>query len=253
MDLVRNGGGETSGDGELLVSEESFLRFAGQGDIAEDQDDADDVSVRVADGGSAVVDEELSAVFSYQDGVVGEADGAIEPCDLGDGVLDRFTGGLVEDVEDAFEGEIAGGGFVPPGELLGDIVHGLNEALFAAGDDPVADGLEGGAELLLGAEGLFGADAERVVGLAVGVGDLVDQAPGVEADGESDDAGKTDEGDGHGVDLTEPVGDGLVAFYLGTSGEGADASANVVHLALAEEVELDVGGVAPGLDGGDQG
>ena len=60
-------------------------------DVAEDHDDAGEGAVVVADGGAAVVDAELGAVFADEDGVVGEADDAVETLDLGDGIFDVFA------------------------------------------------------------------------------------------------------------------------------------------------------------------
>ena len=51
VDLVGDGGGEAAGDGKFLIGEQGLLGFAGDGDIAKDEDEADDGGVLVADGG----------------------------------------------------------------------------------------------------------------------------------------------------------------------------------------------------------
>src|ERR1035441_9245796 len=59
VNLVGDGGGEASGDGELLVGEQGGAGAALHGDVAEDHDDAGEFAGLVADGRSAVVDGEL--------------------------------------------------------------------------------------------------------------------------------------------------------------------------------------------------
>ncbi len=152
VDLVGDGGGEASGDGEFFVGEESFLGAAFEGDVAEDEDESGDAAFLVTDGCAGVGDGDLGGVAADEDGVVVEGDGAIESFGFGDGVFDDFAGGLVEDVEDLLEGKAGGGVLRPSGELLGDGIHELDAALDVAGDDAVADGGEGGAELLFGLE-----------------------------------------------------------------------------------------------------
>ncbi len=211
MDLVSDGGGETTGDGEFFVGEQGILTLQGHGDVAEDEDDAHEVSVFIADGRAGVVDEEFCAIAADEDGVVGEGDDAIEALHLGDRVLERLAGGPIDDVEDLVHGEAVGVFVGPAGELLGDVVHGVDASLGVAGDDAVADGLEGRAQLLLGAEGLFGANAEDVEGLAEGAGDILQLAPGVEADDEADGGGAEHERVGHDAGLLTPAIDVLCA------------------------------------------
>ena len=117
MDLVRDGGGEASGDGELFVGDQGVLGLALHGDVAKDQDDADDLALLIADRRAAVGDVHLGAVFADEDGMVGDADDAVEPLDLGDGGLHGFAGRLVDDVEDLFERLSAGLGLAPAGQL----------------------------------------------------------------------------------------------------------------------------------------
>ena len=177
------------------------------GDVAEDHDDAGEFAGLVADGRAAVVDGELGAVFADQDGVVGEADDAVETLDLGDGVFDVLPGGLVDDVEDFLDRTVDGLGLEPAGELLGDDVHHLDVAVGVAGDDSVADGGERGAQVLFGLEELFGAEALQVERLAEGGGDCFEAAAGEEADDEADGDGKEDKDDDHLANLSAPLVD----------------------------------------------
>ncbi len=118
--------------------------------------------------------------------MVGETDDAVEPLDLGDGIFNGLAGGFVDDVEDFLDRVPRGLGCGPPGKLLGDRVHRLDVALGVAGDDRVADGLKGGAQALLRAKGLLGADAENVMRLPEVGGDLLQQAPDVDTDDEAE-------------------------------------------------------------------
>ncbi len=117
------------------------------GDVAEDEDDAEEVAVFIADGSAGVVDEEFRAVTADQDGVIGKGDAVVEPLDLGDGMLERLASGLVDDVEDLVDGQFVGFVVVQPVSCWATVVHGLDASLGVAGDDAVADGLEGCAQL----------------------------------------------------------------------------------------------------------
>ena len=186
VDLVGDGGGEASGDGELLVGQQGGAGFDFEGDVAEDHDDAGDLAGRVADGGSAVVDGEFGAVLAHQGGVVGDGDDALQALHLDDGIFDGLAGDLVDDVEDLIEREVACLGLGPSGEFLGDGVHHLDAAFGVACDDSVADGGKRGAQVLLGLEELFGAAALQVDGAAeCGVGGL-HAAARVESDEQAD-------------------------------------------------------------------
>ena len=68
-----------------------------------------------------------------------------EALDLGDGILHRLAGRLVDDAEDFFERPAVGLGLAPAGELLRHRIHHLDPAIGVAGDDPVADGVQRGA------------------------------------------------------------------------------------------------------------
>ncbi len=253
VDFVGDGGGEAAGDGEFFVGEEGFLRFFGEGNVAEDEDDADERAVFVADGRAGVFDVDFRAVAAGEDGVVLQACELVGAGDADDGVFEGFAGGFVDDGEDEFDGLIAGVAFGPAGELLGGVVEGLDAAFDVAGDDSVTDGAEGGAEALFRAEGLLGADAEDVVRLAEGGGDLLDEGADVKADDEADGDGGDEERNDGGADLAAPALDGLVSDVFGERVERGDAGADVVHAALAVEVEGDVVSFAAGLDGGDEG
>ena len=186
VDLVCDGGGEASGDGQLLVGQQGGAGFHLEGDVAEDHDDAGDLAGGVADGGAAVVDGEFGAVLAQQGGVVAYGDDALQALDLDDGIFDGQAGGLVDDVEDLVEREVACLGLGPSGEFLGDGVHHLDAAFGVAGDDSIADGGKRGAQVLLGLEELFGAASLQVDGAAeCGVGGL-HAAARVEADEQAD-------------------------------------------------------------------
>ena len=230
-----------------------FLALDGHSDVTEDEHDADEAAELVADRGTAVVDEDFASILADENGVIGEGDTGVEALDLGDRVLDGLAAGLADDLEDMLKREAQGFGGGPAGELLGYVVHGLDAAFGIAGNYSIADGLEGGAQLLFGLEGLFGAEAEDVVCLPVGVGDLLQSAAGVEPDDESDDNredNKTGEGNS---DLIPPATDIAVALLAGCYGECDDALADRVHLVLAEQVQVYVGGLGSGMDTCDQG
>ena len=253
VDLMSDGGGEASGDGELLVGEQGGAGAALHGDVAEDHDDAGEFAGLVADGCAAVVDGKLGAVLADEDGVVGDADDAVEPLDFGDGVLNRLAGGLVDDVEDFADGAIAGVGFEPSGEFLGDGIHQLDLALGVAGDDTVADGGEGGTEVLLGLEELFGAAALQVEGAAEGCGDGLEAVAGEEADDEADDQREDDEHGKPVAGLPMPIGDAVDAALLRDPDDLVEQGAHGVHPGPAGKVDVVVVGAAAGGDDGDDG
>ena len=108
VNLVGYRGGETPGDGELFVGEQRGAGSPLHCDIAEDHDDAREFAGFVADGGSAVVDGDFRSVLANEQGVIGDADDAIEALDLGDWIFDRLAGTLVDDGEDLVEWLVAG-------------------------------------------------------------------------------------------------------------------------------------------------
>ena len=206
----------------------------------------------IADGRAGVFDEDLRAVAAHEDGVVLQADGLVGAGDAGDGVFERLAGGLVEDGEDEVEGLLAGLGFGPAGQLLRGVVDAEDAAFGVAGDHAVADGLEGGAKLFFRSEGLFGADAQDVVRLTEGAGDLLDQRAEVEADNQAERNGGDEERDDGGTDLLVPLLDRAVAIAFGDGVESFDAAADVVHEDFAVVVEGDIVGMAASLDGADE-
>ena len=180
IDLVRDGGSETGGGGELLGLAEDFLRFALGGGVAKDEDDADDFAAAVADGSGAVFDGDLGAVGILKHGMVGEADDEAVLHHFLDRVIDGLEGGLVEDGEDVFDVLAAGDGESAAHEFFG---HGIEEGDVAAtvgGDDGVAEAGEGGAEPLFALFELAGVD----FALCHRLGDVV---------GEEEEAGGGDE------------------------------------------------------------
>ena len=150
-------------------------------------------------------------------------------------------------------GRPAGLGFGPAGELLGDRVHHLDPAVGVAGDDAVADGGEGGAQVLLGVEELLGAAALQVERAAEGGGDGFEAVAGEEADDEADGEGEHDEDDDASRGLALPLrrcgrrGAARRSSTMCSSWERMESM-----LALAGEVEIDVVGLAAGGDGGDE-
>ena len=118
--------------------------------------------------------------------MVAYGDDAPQALSLDDGIFDGQAGGLVDDVEDLVEREVAGLGLWPSGEFLGDGVHHLDAAFGVASDDSIADGGKRGAQVLLRLEELFGAASLQVDGAAeCGVGGL-HAAARVEADEQAD-------------------------------------------------------------------
>ena len=254
VDFVGDGGGEAAGDGEFFGGEQSVLGLAFAGDVAEDHDDAGECAGAVADGSAAVVDVDFGAVAADEDGVVGEADDALEALDFGDGGFDELAGGFVDDVEDLFEGPVEGFGLRPAGELLGDGVEQFDAAFGVADDDAVADGGERGAEALFGLEGGLGVAAEAVEGALVGVRNAMQAADGEDADEDAGAEGEDDEGDDRvwfaclqrstscGADCLLAVED------VCRCGRGGRPSG-----ALPRRLSGNVAGVAAGGDLGDEG
>jgi hypothetical protein len=191
--------------------------------------DAGDLAEGVADGRAAVVDGELGAVLAQQDGVLGDADDALEALHLGDGIFDGQMGGLVDDVEDLVERKVAGLGLSPSGEFLGDQVHHLDAAFGVACDDAIAYGGKRGAQVLLGLEEIFGTAALQVDGVAkCGVGGLQTSAR-EEADHEADGQRQCDEKQEKMAGLPAPQGDAVLAALLGCGDDGLEAVAHGVH------------------------
>ena len=86
----------------------------------------------------------------------------------------------------SLDGAAARLGFEPSGKFLGNRVHHLDLSVGVAGDDSVADGGEGGAQVLLGVEELLGAEALQVEGFLEGGGDGFEAVAGEQADEQAD-------------------------------------------------------------------
>ena len=186
VNLVGDGGGEASGNSELLIGQQCFPALDGHGDVAENKRDADDLARFVANGRGGLIHQDLLQVFADEDTVFGELRNLVEPLDLGDGIFDRFARGGIEDAEDGLDWLVMSFTGGPPSELLSDVVHCVHVSFGVAGNDAVGDGLESGAQLLLGAERLLGAQAEHIVRLPEGTRDVLQLTPAVEPDDEPD-------------------------------------------------------------------
>jgi hypothetical protein len=156
MDLVSDGGRQPSRDSELFVCDQRILGLALHRDVAKHENDAEDLSIFIANRRAAVGDIQFRSVFAHQDRVVRHADDAIEPLDLGHRRLDRLAARPVDDVKDFFERLSGGFQLAPAGQLLRHGVHHLNAAGGIAGDHAVADGLERSAQPLFRLKELLG-------------------------------------------------------------------------------------------------
>ena len=103
VDLMRDGGGEAAGDGKFFIGDEGLLGLACHGDVAEDEDEADDLRAFVADGGEGVVDLKLRAVLAEEEGVFAELNGVIQTLAADDGIFNGLMGLVVKDGEDLAE------------------------------------------------------------------------------------------------------------------------------------------------------
>ena len=116
------------------------------GDVAEDEDHADDVAPVILDGRGTVVDGPLAAVPGDEEGVVPEPDGQPSLDDLPDRLLDGLPRRLVDDAKDLLDLHPGRVGERPAGERLGDGIEVVHAAVSVGGDDAVADGGEGDLE-----------------------------------------------------------------------------------------------------------
>ena len=116
------------------------------GDVAEDEDDADDVAPVILDGRRTVVDGPLAAVPGDEEGMVPEPDGQPPLDDLPDRLLDGLPRRLVDDAKDLLDLHPGRVGERPAGERLGDGIEVVHAAVGVGGDDAVADGREGDLE-----------------------------------------------------------------------------------------------------------
>jgi hypothetical protein len=162
VDLVSDGGGHASYGGELFGAHQGAFGEAALGDVAEDEDDADEFALTVANGGSAVIDADLGSIFRDEEGVIGEAYDGSEAAYFVDGTFDDGPGLFVEDTEDLVEIEVASIRFRPACEVLSDRVHKDDSSALIAGDDSVADAAKCCVEPLFASKGLLAATASLI-------------------------------------------------------------------------------------------
>ncbi len=154
--------------------------------------------------------------------MIGQADDLVQAFHLGDRVLDDGAGVFIDDMEDRLQRLALGFGLGPAGEVNCDRVHHLNPSLGIAGNDSIADGGQGGAQLLLGAEDLFGAAAEDIERGFVGAGDSVQTVSGEQANGDAYAEGEHQEKPLHVANLAAPEFDACGAALLGVAGGVGD-------------------------------
>ena len=128
------------------------VRFTFFGDVAKDQDDAEDRAVLVADRGGAVVDAALAPVAGDQDRVVGETLDASFREGAQRRVFRRPAGLFVEDDEDVADGPALGLFQGPARELLGRWIEEHDPGVRVGGHHGVADAGEGDLPPLLAPE-----------------------------------------------------------------------------------------------------
>ena len=235
--------GAVGGFGFGLGEEEAAFGVFVVGEIAEDEDDAVDISVLIADGGAAVVDGDFGAVLADEEGVVGEADGDSGAEYFFDGALDGVAGVLVDDFEDVGDGFAAGFGEGPAGEGFGDGVHEGDVGVDVGDHDGVADAGEGdGEEVFLAA--CFGG----VSGAAFHFGDDAEVGP----DAEEEFSAGADEEDG-GALMFRRCWRTLKVLEVGLfpGDDGGGELPDLVHGAFAD-VGFDhgLGGGEPDFGGG---
>ena len=217
--------GAVGGFGFGLGLEEAALGVLVFGEIAEDEDDAVDLAGLVTDGGAAVVDRDFGAVFSDEEGVVGESDDEAGAEDFFDGAFDGVAGVFVDDVEDFDDGLAAGFGEGPAGEGFGDGVHEGDAGVEIGDEDGVADAAEGDGEEVFLAAG-FGEGG----GAAFDFGDDAGIGPEAEEEFEAG-GGEEDEGAPRGG-VVDGVAEGLEGGFLIGDGLVEDV-AEVVHYFFA--------------------
>ncbi len=141
------------GDSQPLLRDEPLLGFPfhepPRGDVAEDQDHPDQVSVAVADRGRAVIDGALSAVPGDQDRVIGQTNGHAGREHLGHRVLDGLPGQFIDDPEHPRERLSLCLGDAPAGQLFGHRIEHGDPAGRVGGDHRVADAGQSNPQLLV--------------------------------------------------------------------------------------------------------
>ena len=205
--------GAVGGFGFGLGLEEAAFDVFMFGEVAEDEDDAVDLAGFVTDGGAAVVDGDFGAVFSDEEGVVGESDDEAGAEDFFDGALGDVARIFVDDVEDFDDGLAAGFGEGPAGEGFGDGVHEGDAGVEIGDEDGVADAAEGdGEEVFLAAGFGEGGGAAFDFGDDAGIGPEAEEefeAGGGEED-EGSPCGGVVGGAAEGLEGGIFFGDGLV-------------------------------------------
>ena len=156
-------------------------------------------------------------------------------------------------MEDLRERAAARLGLEPAGEFLSDRVHQFDLAGGVAGDDSVADRGEGGAQVLLGLEELFGAAALEVERCAKGGRHLLHASAGEEADAKANDEGEPDQDHEHIADLMVPLVSAFDSALLGDPDDLVEKGAHGVHFGPAGEVHVVIVGAATSGDDGDDG
>src|SRR5690606_1480646 len=124
------------------------LRLALSGDVPEDEHDAEDVAVPVANRRGAVVDRSFGPVPRDEDRVVREPDDPPGLEDAPHGVVRRVSALLADDRENFLEGPSESLIGAPAGERLGDGVEKLHAARRIRDDHSVADARERHLEAL---------------------------------------------------------------------------------------------------------
>ncbi len=130
--------------GRLGKERASSLRALYGGDVAEDEHDAVELPVLIADRRPAVVvDRDLPPVARAQDGMVRQADHGPFPEHLRDGALDRFARRFREDPKHVIHRPAPRAScFGPSGQSLRDRVHERDTALGVGRDHGIADALQ---------------------------------------------------------------------------------------------------------------
>jgi len=127
------------------------------GDVAEDHNHAGQGAVLPPDGGGAVGDLAFGPVPGDEGGVVGHARHLPLPEHPFHGIFRRLAGPAVPDDENFRQGPAPGLRLGPSRQGLRHRVHGDDAAVDVGGDDGVADGPQGGGQVLpVFPEGRFG-------------------------------------------------------------------------------------------------
>jgi hypothetical protein len=135
-----------SGLGRVFGREHFLLGPLLLGEIAEDEHDAANTALAVADGSAAVVDRNFAAVFPNQQGVIRQTDDHAFPDHLIDRALYRRASVLVQDPKNFRRRAPYRVTQSPTSNFLGHRVHKRNTAFVVGNQDAIADAREGDAE-----------------------------------------------------------------------------------------------------------